>query len=252
MGDTADILRGLEDQGYAVVPGLLPPEEVAAIEAGLATLAARTPTGRNDFEGFRTRRVYNLVGKSRLFDPLIAHPLALSLLDALLAPGYQLSSAVAIQIGPGEKAQVLHHDDALAPVPRPRPPLMLSAMWAIDDFDERNGGTRIVPGSHRWGTERPDPATATVAAEMARGSLLVYLGTLWHGGGANRTDRPRLGVNVLYSRGWLRQLENQYLAVPREVAAALPKSMQRLIGYDVHPPFIGYVDGRHPARVLDD
>jgi ectoine hydroxylase-related dioxygenase (phytanoyl-CoA dioxygenase family) len=107
-----------------------------------------------------------------------------------------------------------------------------------------------VPGSHGWGGERPDATAAAVSVEMKRGSLLVYLGTLYHSGGANRTDAPRLGVNLLFARGWLRQLENQYLAVPRDVAASLPQRLQRLIGYDVHPPFIGYVDGRHPARVL--
>ncbi len=247
--DTA--LKTLERDGYAVVPGLLPPAQLAAVQAEVERWLAATPTGRNAFEGFRTQRVYNLVGKSRVFDPLIEHPLVVSLLDAVLAPQYQLSSAVAICPGPREQAQALHYDDQLFPVPRPRPPLVFSAMWAIDDFTEANGATRVIPGSHRWADERPDAATATVPVEMPRGSLFVYIGTLWHGGGANRTDRIRAGVNVNYNRGWLRQQENQYLGVPREVVAGLSETMRRLVGYDVHPPFIGYVDGRHPAKVLE-
>lgn len=240
----------LERDGYAVVPDLLSPGQVGAIAEDSARLAGETPLGRNDFEGRHTRRVYNLVGKSRLFDPLIAHPLVLPILEHVLGAGCVLSSAVGIQIGPGERAQRLHHDDALYPVPRPRPALTLSAMWAIDDFSEANGATRIVPRSHGWAAERADESTATIAIEMGRGSLLLYLGTLWHGGGANRTDAWRLGANFLYARGWLRQLENQYLAVPRDVAAGLPSPLQSLLGYDVHVPFIGYVDGRHPARLL--
>lgn len=246
-----DVLKTLERDGYAVLRGTLSPAGIAAVHAEVGRWLAATPAGRNPFEGFRTQRVYNLAGKSRVFDPLIEHPLVVSLCDAVLAPQYQLSSAVAICLGPGERAQALHHDDQLFPVPRPRPPLVLSAMWAIDGFTEANGATRVIPGSHRWAGERPDAATPTVPVEMPRGSLLVYVGTLWHGGGANRTDRVRVGVNINYNRGWLRQQENQYLGVPREVAAGLSETMRRLIGYDVHPPFIGYVDGRHPARSLE-
>ena len=250
-GAREKFLAAIDRDGYAVVPGVLSPAALAAVRAEVARWLAKTPTGRNPFEGFQTRRVYNLVGKSRTFDPLVEHPLVMSLCDAVLAPQYQLSSAVAICLGPDEDAQALHHDDQLFPVPRPRPPLVLSAMWAIDDFTEANGATRVIPGSHRWATERPDAGTPTVPVEMRRGSLLVYIGTLWHGGGANRTDHVRVGVNINYNRGWLRQQENQYLAVRRSVAVRLSETMRWLIGYDVHPPFIGYVDGRHPARALE-
>jgi ectoine hydroxylase-related dioxygenase (phytanoyl-CoA dioxygenase family) len=251
MTTSETALKTLDRDGYAVIQGLLSAEECAAIRAEVERWLISTPTGRNPFEGYRTQRVYNLVGKSRLFDPLIAHPCVTSLCDTVLAPQYQLSSAVAICLGPDEAAQALHYDDQLFPVPRPRPPLVLSAMWAIDDFTEANGATRVIAGSHRWANEHPDAATVAAPVEMPRGSLLVYVGTLWHGGGANRSGRVRVGVNINYNRGWLRQQENQYLGVPREVAAALSETMRRLIGYDVHPPFIGYVDGRHPARTLE-
>ena len=87
---------------------------------------------------------------------------------------------------------------------------------------------------------------------MRAGSVLFYPGSLWHGGGANRTDRPRLGVILEYAASWLRQQENHLLAVPRELARTLPERLQELLGYNIRPPFIGYVDGRHPRRALED
>jgi ectoine hydroxylase-related dioxygenase (phytanoyl-CoA dioxygenase family) len=128
---------------------------------------------------------------------------------------------------------------------------VINSMWALDDFTEANGATRLVPGSHRWEPDRqPDPATETVAAEMPAGSVMLYLGNLWHGGGANRTDQPRLGVILEYVVSWLRPQENHCLAVPRDVAATLSPRLQELLGYNIHPPFLGYVDGHHPRKVL--
>ena len=124
-------------------------------------------------------------------------------------------------------------------------------MWALDDFTAANGATRLVPGSHRWGERRPDPAP-TVTAEMPAGSVMFYLGSLWHGGGANTTDRTRLGVILEYVAAWLRPQENHVLGVPREIARALPERLQELLGYNIYPPFLGYVDGRHPRRVLEE
>ena len=124
-------------------------------------------------------------------------------------------------------------------------------MWARDDFTEARGATRVVTGSRRWADERPDAATPTVVAEMPAGSVMFFLGTLYHGGGANRTDRPRLGTILEYLVGWLRQQENHILAVPQETARKLPQRLQELLGYNIHPPFMGYVDGRHPRRLLE-
>ena len=101
-------------------------------------------------------------------------------------------------------------------------------------------------------SRRANPSSlVTVPAEMPAGSAMLYLGSVWHGGGANRTDRARLGVAIEYVAGWLRPQETQLLAVPPEVARALPVRLQELLGYDVYPPFVGYVDGRHPRRVLE-
>ncbi|MEX2659492.1 MAG: phytanoyl-CoA dioxygenase family protein [Acidimicrobiales bacterium] len=241
------VVAGMEADGYAVVEALLGLDEVAAIRADLADVLARTPTGRNDFEGFATQRVYALFAKTRAFDGPAIHPLVLGVVDRVLEH-HQLSAPVAIQIGPGEQAQVLHRDDSIYPLTRPHPDVVVNTMWCFDDFTAANGATRLVPGSHHR-DEEPDESE-TIVAEMPAGSVVFYLGSLWHGGGANRTDRPRLGVILEYVSAWLRPQENHLLAVPREVVATLPPRLQELLGYNIYPPFVGYVDGRHPRRVL--
>jgi ectoine hydroxylase-related dioxygenase (phytanoyl-CoA dioxygenase family) len=247
-----DVLAGLREDGYALVEDLLTAEEVARTRADLTRVLAETPTGRNDFEGHRTRRIYALFAKTREFDDRAIHPLLLGVLDRFLGH-YQLSAPTGIEIGPGEVAQVLHHDDSIYPLLAPHADVVLNTMWPFDDFTIENGATRIIPGSHTWAPTRPvtkaDEATA-VQVEMRAGSVLFYTGTIRHGGGANRTDQPRLGVILEYVSSWLRPQENHVLAVPRDVAATLPERLQELLGYNIHPPFMGYVDGRHPRRAL--
>ncbi len=242
-------LEILDRDGYAIIEGVLSPDEVAAKKASLREVLGQTPGGRNDFEGFDTRRVYALFAKTRAFDEPAVHPLVLGVLDSVLG-NYALSAPQAIQIGPGETAQDLHTDDVVYPVARPHQELVVNTMWAIDDFTAENGATHVVPGSHKWLNERPAPGQATVRAIMPAGSVMIFLGDVFHGGGANTTDRPRLGVIIEYIAGWLRQQENQYLAVPRETVKALPERLQRLLGYDVFPRFLGVVDARHPLKVL--
>jgi ectoine hydroxylase-related dioxygenase (phytanoyl-CoA dioxygenase family) len=247
----ADVLADLDRDGYSIVTGVLDREQVAATRAELTEIAASIPYGRNPFEGFHTRRIYALFGKTRAFDGPATNPLVLGVLDKVLEH-YQLSAPTGIQIGPGEPAQILHYDAAVYPLPRTHSQqVVVTTMWPFDDFTEANGATRLVPGSHRWNETRPDDDTEITIAEMPAGSVMFYLGTLWHGGGANRTDQPRLGVVLEYAASWLRPQENHTLAVPRDVVATLPERLQELLGYNVYPAFLGYVDGRHPRRLLD-
>jgi len=246
------VLADLDRDGYSVVESILSADEAADVRAGLRDVLDATPTGRNDFEGFSTRRIYALFAKTRAFDLLAVHPLLLQVLDNVLGPSYQLSAPTGIEIGPGEKAQVLHTDDGIYPLPRPHPEVVLNSMWALDDFTEENGATRVVPGSHRWTDRHPVDPDEAVTVTMPSGSVLFILGTLWHGGGANRTERTRLGVLLEYAAGWLRPQENHVLAVPPDVVRTLPTRLQELLGYGIHPPFVGYVDGRHPRRVLEE
>jgi ectoine hydroxylase-related dioxygenase (phytanoyl-CoA dioxygenase family) len=244
-----DVVAALDAQGCAVVEGFLDPAKVAALNDELDPFRAATPEGRNDFEGFATRRIYALFAKVRGFDELATHPLLLGVLDRVLHD-YQLSGPVGIDIGPGESAQLLHRDDVVYPIPWPHQQVVLNTMWALDDFTADNGATRIVPGSHRTAPQDPPDEDAAVTATMPAGSVMFYVGTVWHGGGANRTDRRRLGVILEYAASWLRAQENHVVAVPPEVVRTLEPRLQELLGYNIFPPFLGYVDGRHPRRAL--
>jgi len=245
------VVAAIEKDGFALVERLIDKERAESIRQELTDVLARTPEGRNAFEGFSTRRIYALFAKTRVFDDLAIHPLVLGVLDGVLGESYQLSAPVGIEIGPGENAQVLHTDDGIYPIPRPHQELVLNMMWALDDFTEENGATRIVAGSHKWTDKRPDENTETVLATMPAGSVLFFAGSVFHGGGANQTDKPRFGTILEYVVGWLRPQENHCLAVPQEVVKTLPERLQELLGYNIHPPFVGYVDGRHPRRVLE-
>src|SRR5215472_7321852 len=245
-----DVARRLMGDGYVVVTGMMAPGGVQNAHADLDRLLRATRTGRNSFEGFGTQRIYALFAKTRVFDAAATHPLLLGVLDQVLGH-YQLSAPVGICIGPGERAQVLHRDDGIYPVPEPHPPLVVNTMWPLDEFTEQNGATRFIAGSHLWEPGRqPAEGDRIEQAIMSPGSVLFYLGSLWHGGGANQTGQPRLGVILEYGAAWLRQQENHCLAVPRAVVRELPERLQELIGYNIYPPFVGYVDGRHPRKAL--
>ena len=241
---------------------------MAGIRAALTPHLARDLRGRNDFEGVKTNRVYALLAKSPVFAGLVAHPLAMAFVEAELGDSCLLSALLAINLQPGETVQPWHFDDSSAKIPRPRPPLGVSTFWAIDDTTELNGATEIIAGSHLWdgetiaGAVKPtdfnnraakretsDRADA-IKMMMPSGSLAITKGTLWHRGGANRSDHPRLIVTPQYCVGWVRQLENMCLAVPPEIADKLPERVRELIGYSIHPPFMGHVDGLHPKRLL--
>ncbi len=239
----------LDVDGYAVIEGALDAGEIDAVRGALAPHLAEGPHGRNDFEGFHTQRVYCLVAKSRVFDRLILDDRILAMADEVLGPNFLLTATLAINLLPGETAQNFHHDDTFYRIPRPRPAVSLSVMWALDDFTADNGATLVFPGSHRWG-EGEWHAAHPRSATMPAGSALVYLGTLIHAGGANTTDRPRLGVSIQYCAAWARQQENFALAIGPAGARELPKQLRELIGYSIHPPFMGMIDGRHPEKFL--
>lgn len=243
-------LEALDRDGYIIWENLLTRDECERIRAALIPLLGQT--GRNTFEGERTKRVYSVLEKTRACDELVEHPRVLALLDRLFLPNYLLSQLQAIDILPGERAQLLHHDDGFYPIPRPRPPLSAATMWAIDPFTDSNGGTVVLPGSHRWDSERqPAESDTRVVVQMPAGSCAFYLGTLWHGGGANRTAEPRLGVTVQYCEPWLRPQEAYTLATSRHTARTVSENIRRMLGYSIHPPFMGAVDGMHPKRLLE-
>ena len=207
--------------------------------------------GRNSFEGERTQRIYGLPEKLRAADPFIEHPLILAHLDRLLMPNYLLSQAQVINIKTESPAQPLHIDDGFYPIPAPRPALSVATVFAIDDFTEDNGATVIIPGSHKWGSGRtPQDSDQVVKAVMPAGSCILFMGNAWHGGGANYSGKDRLALTGQYCEPWLRTQENYFLSVSKDTAAGVSENIRRLLGYSIHPPFMGMTEGMHPKRKL--
>lgn len=243
-------LAAVGRDGYVILDHLLTESECEDIRAAVTSLLDRT--GRNTFEGRQTQRVYSVLNKTRACDRLVDHPRVLALLDRLLLPNYLLSQLQVINILPGENAQLLHPDDGMYPVPRPRPPLSAATVWAIDGFTQDNGATVVLPDSHRWGDgRRPTQDDVGVKAVMPPGSCLFFVGTLWHGGGANGSDHARLAVTAQYCQPWLRPQEAFTLSTTRDTVRVVSEDIRRMLGYSIHPPFIGMVDGMHPKRLLD-
>lgn len=252
MTSTKDLVDRIRRDGYVVAPGLIAPSDVAEIKASLAPWLQGRQLGRNDFEGFASERVYALLAKAPLVARLVEHPVVLDVVGALLAPHFRLSACLAIDVHPGETPQGWHCDDGYVRLPRPRPMLGVSAIWALDDFTEENGATEVIPGSHTWGpdeTAEPDDPRARKVV-MRAGSVALFAGTLVHRGGPNRSNAKRLGITPQYCEAWVRQIENMVLAVPPEIARGYSERIQELLGYDILEPFIGYVDGMHPKRLL--
>jgi hypothetical protein len=242
-------MAALDRDGYVIWENLLTAGQCAQIRETVRPWLGHT--GRNSFEGLRTQRIYSVLSRTRVCDRLVDDPRVLAVLDRLLMPNYLLSALQAINIRPGEAAQLAHHDDGFYPLPRPRAPLAAATIWAIDDFTADNGATVLYPGSHRWGKRRPGPDDTAVPVVMPAGSCVFFVGTLWHGGGANNTDGERLAVTAQYCEPWLRPMEAYTLSISRDIARVVSDDIRRMLGYSIHPPFVGYVDGLHPLRLLE-
>ncbi len=250
----AEAVAAIAEQGYVILEGVIEEDLLDALAASLAEMERVfevRPAG-NSFEGERTLRIYNLLAFGEPWTRVPVHERVLPVVEGVLDPGCLVSSLSSITILPGERAQPLHADDQLIPIPKPHPPVVCNTMWALTDFTADNGATRVVPGSHLF-TENPVYGAPydTVPAEMPRGSVLVWHGSLWHGGGANTTDAPRVGVAMNYCAGFIRQQENQQLGIPREVAAGFGPRLRSLIGYGVYNGLIGHINKRSPAEILD-
>jgi ectoine hydroxylase-related dioxygenase (phytanoyl-CoA dioxygenase family) len=257
-------LDELDAQGYTVIDDFLRDGAIERVRAGLAPHLERH-AGRNNFEGYKTERVYTLVGRARCFEDIAEDARVLALLDALLAPGYLLTASQAICIHPGESAQPIHHDDSFYPIARPRPSISFSTIVAVDAFTADNGGTELIPGSHRWSdaqiagaydgrdADAPMPPALErmlVPMTVPAGACIFFHGTLMHRGGANRSAAPRLAFSNQYCEPWARTQENFFLGVPPALARGMSPRVQALLGYSIMPPFMGHVSASHPAKAL--
>ncbi len=245
--DTRDIVTALSRDGGAIVREQVNPELAKSVLAELREhFDSEGTESQDDFNGYKTLRLSAILARSRRSAELIGHARVMEVADSILLPhciNYQIGSTTAIEIYPGEVEQRLHVDDAIYPIQIPGLPIQISAMWALDDFTLENGATRVMIRSHRAREPIPIFEGEIVQAPMPKGSVLYYMGSTLHGGGANRSDAPRAGLINTYSLGWLKPEVNQFLTIPREVAESHPEHIQRLLGYQSHGQLLGGYPG---------
>lgn len=240
-GRVAGAMSALHRDGHLVLCDLLTPAACRDLRAELAPLLV--PEGRDPFRSRHVRRVYGVLHNTRAVDALIDHPRVLPLIDRLLLPNYLLSQLEIVEVGGGAPLRPPGYDDQHYPLPRPRPPLSVAALWTLDP------GTVVTvwPGSHRWSARRPtSPGTPLTPPP---GSCTLLLGTLWHARPA-RSSAPCLSITARYCEPWLRTREAFTLSPGREVARQLSSRTRRMLGYSIHSPDTGLVDGMHPHRLL--
>ena len=239
-----NILSILDQDAGVVIDNFLSSDDLDHIKEDLKPYLNATNNGQDNFTGFETKRVGGLLARSKTCQELALNPLINKMAESFLSPhcqNYQLHFSSAIQIGPGESSQILHRDRGVwgGYVPR-KVETQFSTVWAINDFNEENGATQVVPGSHKWDKNREPLPDEIAFAEMKAGSVFIYTGSVLHGGGTNTTDESRLGVFLHYAPSWLRQQENQYLSYPPEVAKDFSTELRSLIGYSKGGYVLGF------------
>lgn len=250
-----EVVRCLREHGYAIIDNLVPRSAMDRIAEELEPYTAVTPFGPDGILGRRTKRTGGLIARSIGARELILNPTILETTQRFLshATTFQIHCTQIVSIHPGARAQTLHQDEIawdMFPFPKDYH-VQCNTLWAMTDYTEEMGATRIVPGSHQAGRSVEFEIAASFPAEMEKGSVLVYDGKVYHGGGANRSDKIRSAINLTYALGWLRQEENQFLSCPQEIARTLPEELLRLMGYQCGAFALGYVNGfEDPMTIL--
>jgi ectoine hydroxylase-related dioxygenase (phytanoyl-CoA dioxygenase family) len=248
----SEIVAAMQRDGACILRDGLSPETLARIDADVKPWIDRSEPGADDFTGRQTKRTGALIARCPETRPVVTHPLILAAANELLGPyceRIQLHLTQTIDILPGQAAQILHRDRLAwgGYIPKPIEP-QFNTIWALTEFTEENGATHVIPGSHDWPLDRnPQSPNESIQATMSRGSVLCYSGTVIHGGGANRSDAARIGLNVTYCLGWLRQEENQFLSCPPHIAKDLEPTLTDLLGYTMGNYALGYYS--HPEMV---
>ena len=245
-------LDTIEKQGYVVIPDWISKERA---NQALETLQQEIDPIRDHISKDRnTFRCHNLLAKSRGFDDLVSDWRLLAVIQAVLGKYFQISSAVLFDLQEGSEPQTLHQDDSIWPLPRPHPHFVCNTIIAVEDFTAENGATWVVPGSHLWHDQpvRQPPDVDAIQLEMSAGSIVFFVGSLWHGGGGNKTSKSRKGLNFNFNLSYLRQQENQYIGVPFEEVIKMPLHLQKVLGYQSCNPGVGpgMVDMRDPLAMV--
>lgn len=249
---TDEHLASIERDGFTIIENAIEPDLLDALNAALARLERELDAkpAMNRFEGHHTVRIYNLLKFGAPFDRVPVHPAVLPVIDGVLGEECLISSLSSIAIDPGEIAQPIHADDQIMPIAKPHAAIVCNSMWALTDFTEENGATRVIPGSHKRESPQYGAEYESIPAEMKKGSVLIWHGALWHGGGANRTNKRRAGMAMNYCAGFIRQQENQQLGLAPELVRTFSPRLQELIGYGVYRGLVGHIEKKTPAQIL--
>lgn len=258
-GSVDDVCQIIDRDGGVIVADMVEPATLEGLWRDVGPLLSAVGWGKDDFSGNRTRRLGALFARTRHAVPILLHPLFLGAATRFLqlpvrtwvgeeptetVASIQIGGTQVIQIHPGEGAQPLHRDDLVFQWRHPTfgREARVQIMVAMTDFTSLNGGTLVVPGSHRWDDDRSPRIDEAVPTEMCAGSGLIFLGSTFHGGGTNHSDQPRTGLTITLDLGFLRQEENQYLSVPIDIVRQYPEQVQRLLGYNACPPLMGWIE----------
>lgn len=250
--DRKSHIERIRHEGFTIVENAISADLIEALNAALTRLERELDAkpAMNGFEGHKTVRIYNLLKFGGPFLEVPVHENVLPVVEGILDPGCLVSSLSSIAIDAGEIAQPIHADDMVMPLAKPHIPVVCNSMWALTDFTDANGATRLVPGSHLKDNPVYGGTCETIPAEMKKGSVLIWDGALWHGGGANRTSVRRTGIAMNYCAGFIRQQENQQLGLdPMQVKTFSPR-LQELVGYGVYRGLIGHINKQSPAQVI--
>ncbi len=246
-------VAAVEAQGYTIVENAIEPALIDELNETLLRLEhdMNVVPAKNSFEGHKTVRIYNLLALAPVFQRIPVHASVLPVIEGVLDEGCLVSSLSSISIDPGEKGQPIHADDQVMPVAKPHAPFICNSMWALTDFTEENGATRIIPNTHKW-DQSPTYGQHydSIPAEMPKGSVLIWHGSLWHGGGANKSNARRVGIAMNYCAGYIRQQENQQLGIPLELVKSFEPRLQDLCGFGTYQNLIGHIDKKTPQQRL--
>tara|TARA_R110002096_G_scaffold342687_3_gene535723 strand:+ start:43829 stop:44623 length:795 start_codon:yes stop_codon:yes gene_type:complete len=251
-----EIVATLKEEGGVIIKNLSNQDVIDKVNAELRShFDDKGDDCQSDFNGFNTKRLDSILAISRTSADLIGHEIIMQVADAALKPfcsNYRIGSSTAIEICPGEKAQELHRDDEIYPHRMPGVEFQVAALWALDDFTIENGATQVIPGSHKWHDDDVENAKAKDVSQavMPKGSVLIYFGTTVHGGGENRSDKPRSALVTTYSLGWLRQEENHYLTIPKNIAESYPENIRQLMGFASYSKILGTYPGSRVAKKI--
>lgn len=249
--DLSSEIEQLRREGFVILPRQISGETLTRMRDALDEINRGTRLGIHEFEGYCTHRAYCTVAKTTAFDELVMNRSVLAIIEGYFGEAPQLSASMGMTIYEGQKAQPLHRDSGHYPLPWPHPPLEVNSIWAFDDFREDNGATCYIPQSHLIPTETR-PETSPSIAEMPAGSVLIYDGALWHGGGeSTAAGAKRRCVNNLFTRQWLRQQDNMYLSMTPERVLSSPRLMQRLLGYWIYGTTLGVLNGEAPLGLME-